>query len=107
MNPNLEDIERAIQDGSIDRLDKATLEGFARVIPRTGGNPAYHLRVEQAQRRVDLALARIETREKDARDEARHTTSLQLASSANHIAKWAIVLAIFALIISVIQTFWW
>jgi len=106
MNPTLEDIERAIQHGSIEKADRATLEAYARVVPRTGGNPAFHLRVEQVQRRVDLALKKLDDAEREAREIERHAKATRLAGSANHIAKWAIVIAIAALTVSVVQTFW-
>jgi hypothetical protein len=39
-------------------------------------------------------------------ERARHTDAMRLAGGANHIAKWAIIIAILALTVSVVQTFW-
>lgn len=67
-----DDIENALSSGTIEQLNKATLEAFAAVEPRPSGNPAYHLRFEQAQLRIGRAIARINTKEREEKEEARH-----------------------------------
>ena len=43
---------------------------------------------------------------REAREDTRHVQALSVATGANHIAKWAIVVAVLALIITVVQAFW-
>lgn len=100
------EIEVALNQGTIESLDKVTLEAFAQVEPPPSQNPAFHIRFEQAQQRIARALAKIEAKERDEKEEVRHTKTLTLASGANYIAKWAIVIALLALIVAVVQTFW-
>lgn len=40
------------------------------------------------------------------REDAKHTEAMTVARGANHIAKWAIVVALLALFIAVVQAFW-
>lgn len=51
------------------------------------------------------AKQELESRKEKA-DAARHNEALSASSTANTIARWAIVIAIGALIVSVVQTFW-
>lgn len=67
-----DDIEKALNSGTIEQLDKATLEAFAAVEPRPSGNPSYHLRFEQAQLRIGRAIERINAKERELREESRH-----------------------------------
>lgn len=67
-----DDIEKALAKGTIEQLDKATLEAFAAVEPRASGNPAYHLRFEQAQLRIGRAIERINAKEREENEAVRH-----------------------------------
>jgi hypothetical protein len=52
-------------------------------------------------------LAQAENTRRDAEEGVRrHKESMAVASGANHIAKWAIIIALLALIVSIIETFW-
>ena len=51
-------------------------------------------------------MERAEKSEADIAEEKRHKEALDASRGANKLAKWAIVIAIGALIVSVVQTFW-
>ena len=100
------DIEVALNSGSIEQLDKAKLEELAAVEPSPSGSPTYYLRFQQAQLRISRALERIHAKEREEKEENRHRIALQVASGANRVAKWSVVIAVLALIVAVVQTFW-
>lgn len=100
---NWNDIEVALNQGTIESLNKKTLQEFSAVEPKPSQNSAYHVRFEQAQNRIARALVRIETTERDKREEERHEKTLGLAQGANQTSTWALVIALLALIATVIQ----
>ena len=59
-----------------------------------------------AARQLLDEMDRLERTESEKTEERRHREALAASHDANKIAKWAIVIAIAALIISVVQTFW-
>ena len=106
MKATWDDVQRAYESDSIESLDKITLEAFARVQPPSGMSPFYVPKWEQMQKRIANALERFEAEERERKNEERHAQALRVATGANHIAKWAIVIAVLALIVAVVQTFW-
>jgi hypothetical protein len=106
MKATWDDVQRAYESDSIESLDKLTLEAFARVPPPSGMSPFYVPKWEQMQKRIAAALKRLEAEERERKEEARHGQALRVAIGANHIAKWAIVIAVLALTVAAIQTFW-
>jgi hypothetical protein len=106
MNAEWNDIQVALNKGTIEKLDKETLEAFARVEPPMKGNPAFQAHWEYIQGRITRALNQLEAQEREKKEEARHGQALRVAADANHFAKWAIVIAVLALIVAIVQTFW-
>lgn len=106
MKATWEDVQEAYTKDTFDSVDRPTLEAFARVQPPSGMSPLYVPKWEQIQKRIASALARFDAQEREVKEEERHAQALRAASGANRIAKWAIFIAVLALIVSVIQTFW-
>lgn len=99
------DIEQVLQLGSIEELDKETLLAFLKVEAEPSKNPAYHVRYKQAQERIALALAKIDSDERKEADSQRHREAILLSKKANQLAKIAIIIAIFATLVSILQLF--
>jgi hypothetical protein len=66
------DIEEALNKGSIESLDKTTLEALSCVEPEPSGNSAYHVRFAQAQFRIRSAIDRINAKEREEKELAMH-----------------------------------
>jgi hypothetical protein len=86
----------------IDRMDKSSDAEIRGEMERCGpGQDATIAGQIILDRRAGV---RRSTEEDQAKE--RHQEALQVATSANQIAKWAIFFAVLALIVSVVQTFW-
>lgn len=83
---------------------------FQNIIRAYSGKSDAEIKAEMARHDEESpersAFEHILSERREEREEARHTKALSVARGANHIAKWAIVVAIVALIVSVFQTFW-
>lgn len=51
-NVSWNDIERALSQNNLESLDRETLEAMSRVQPPPSGNPAFHLRFQDAKQRI-------------------------------------------------------
>ena len=103
--PDWNDMQNAIRDDTFDSMDRATLEAYMKVKPPQL-TPQWTLIWQQAHAQMARALQRFDDNDRENKESARHREALERAEGANHIAKWAIVIAGVALIVSIIQTFW-
>ena len=84
------DIEKALNSDSIESLDKATLEAFARVEVNASQNQTYFVRYQQAQFRIARALDKFTAKESEAR-EAERQKALERRIEELKVSHWTVI----------------
>jgi len=59
MKATWHDIERCLNDGTLEDQSQEALEAFSKAEPLPSSNPLYHFRYQQAQDRIRRALDKI------------------------------------------------
>ena len=115
------DIERALIDGSIERLSTETLRSYTQVEPPASQNSAFHARFDQAMKRIRSLLEEREAQKSQSsameqfrlsyeQTERHHQEQIQESrrnsAAARCIAWLALAVSVGALAVSAYQTFY-